>query len=119
MTHDATPFTSPSGINFRRPPAGLLAADRHRTCETFKKRGQSWVNTGWTRDTGCLTCLHALVVILRGGRSVVGFVDGCPEALVAAAAPDDAGARPVEGEVPVEGDLGDGGLEALQRAGLL
>lgn len=66
-----------------------------------------------------LTCLHALIVILRGSRSVVGFVDGCPEALVAAPPPNDTGARPVEGEVPIESDLSHSCLEALERARLL
>lgn len=75
-------------------------------------------NKATWRPSG-LTCLHALVVFLRRHRPVVGLVDGRPEALVAAPPPDDAGAGPVEGEVPVEGHLGDGRLEALQRAGLL
>lgn len=67
-----------------------------------------------------LTCLHALVVFFCGGdRPVVGLVDCRAEALVAAPAPDDARAGPVEGEVPVEGHLGDGCLEALQGARLL
>lgn len=66
-----------------------------------------------------LTRLHALVVLFGRRRPVVGFVDGCPEALVAAAPSDDAGAWPVEGEVPVERHLGDSRLEALQGAGLL
>lgn len=72
-----------------------------------------------TESVGYLTCLHALVVFFRRGRPVVGFVDGRPEALVAAAPPDYTRARPVEGEVPVQGHLGDGRLEALERAGLL
>lgn len=67
----------------------------------------------------CLTCLHALIILLCGSRTVVGLVDGCPEALVAATPPNDTGARPVEGEVPIKGYLGNGCLEALKRAGLL
>lgn len=70
-------------------------------------------------EHGYLTCLHALIVLLRGRWSIVGFVDGCSEALIAAAAPDDTGAGPVEGEVAVQGNLGDGSLETLKRAGLL
>lgn len=60
-----------------------------------------------------LTSLHALVVVLQGGWPVVGFVDGGPEALVTAPPPDDARARPVEGEVTVQGDLCYRRLEAL------
>lgn len=66
-----------------------------------------------------LTSLHALVIVVCGSWSVVGFVNGCPEAFVAATPPDDAGAGPVEWEVPVEGDLRNSSLEALKRAGLL
>lgn len=66
-----------------------------------------------------LTCLHALIVFFRRSWSIIGFVDGCSEALVAAPPPDDAGAWPMEREVPVEGYLGDSRLQALERAGLL
>lgn len=68
---------------------------------------------------GCLTCLHPLVVLFRGSWSIVGFVDRCSEALIAAPPPDDTRAGPVEGKVPVEGNLGNGCLEALEGAGLL
>lgn len=58
------------------------------------------------------------VVVLR--RSVVRLVDGGPEALVAAPPSDHVLAGTVEGqEVVAPVDLGHGGLEALQRAGLL
>lgn len=70
-------------------------------------------------NTGHLTCLHALIVLLRGSWSVVGFVDGCSEALVAAPPPDDSRAGPVEGKVSVKGHLSNSSLEALERAGLL
>lgn len=75
------------------------------------------VTLRWT--IWCLTCLHALVVLFRGGRSVVGFVDGCSEAFVTAPPPDDTRARPVEGDVPVQSYLCYCCLETLERAGLL
>lgn len=85
----------------------------------FQKQEQCCQPPAHRQTSRYLTRLHALVVLFHSGRSVVGFVDGCPEALVAAPPPDDSGAWPVEREVPVEGDLGNSRLEALERAGLL
>lgn len=70
-----------------------------------------------------LTCLHTLVIFIGADYShtwlVVRFVDGRPEALVAAPSPDDSGARPVERDVSVERHLGNSCLEALQGTRLL
>lgn len=87
--------------------------------QTFHRLENVGSRLGSHTNSRHLTCLHALVILFRGGRPVVGFVDGCPEALVAAPPPDDSGARPVEREVPVEGHLCDSRLEALEGAGLL
>lgn len=86
---------------------------------SFKNRNSVVSRRLTDKTSRYLTRLHALVVLFHSGRSVVGFVDGCPEALVAAPPPDDSGAWPVEREVPVEGDLGNSRLEALEGAGLL
>lgn len=50
-------------------------------------------------------------------RSIVRFVNGCSEALIAAAATDHVRPGPVEGELVLP-DLGHGSLQALQGTGL-
>lgn len=85
----------------------------------FYKNRTVILAAGWYTKSGYLTRFHALIILFRRSWSVVGFVDGCPEALVAAPPSDDTGARPVEGEVPVKRYLGNRRLEALKRAGLL
>lgn len=65
--------------------------------------------SGGHRDCGELTSLHTLVVLF-GGHLIVGLVDGRPEALVTAPPPYYPWAWPVEGEVPVQGCLGDSSL---------
>lgn len=98
-----------------RTQTGLCAADDHCGIKPviLEKNRTVLLTAGWRTNWRYLTCLHALIVFFRCSRSVVGFVDGCSEALVAAPPPDDAGAWPVEGEVPVEGYLGNSRLEAL------
>lgn len=95
-----------------RTVTGLPTADGYDTSAVL-------LTVGRYAKGGYLTCLHALIIFFRCSWSVVGFVDGCSEALVAAPPPDYTGSRPVEGEVPIEGYLGNSRLEALERAGLL
>lgn len=67
-----------------------------------------------------LTLFFVYLTVVVFGRPVVGFVDSCSEALVAASSPDHIWARAVErDELTLSVHLGHGRLETLQRAGLL